>query len=1218
MCSSVVLTWILNSIYAELFAGHVFSKTGFVVWADLQETYDKVDGSVTFNLHKSINSLSQDGMPLSDYYHKLNSLWRQFDALTSLPACSCTVKKEIEKHNQLIKLMQFLMGLDDVYLPIRSNILSKDPLPSMKSAFAIIYGEESHRGVVSNNTPSKPHANAFVSKTYDNKKTGRGSNHNLKCINRLKTGHTIERCFDLVGYPPNYKKPNGQASKGLSQNKIASNNNAVSERPSTSSPVSLTNEQMLRLMNLINDKPSSPISANMAGTFFNGSVKFNTNLYKFFRSNNKFKLIKAKIGWIINSGVNQHMTISESLLHNIVDIAHLGLTVGHPNGTHALIQKIGDLKLTKDITLYDVLVVPEYNASLLSVHKLARDSKLCVGFDEHKCYIQDLQKKEIMEIGNESGGLYVFNVDNALNCKTSVDHPASICYVSKNLWHQRLGHPADQVLDALKTNLLFDNNPTTSPCEVCHKAKQTREPFPLSDHKLRNVGELVHLDLWGPYKVSSKEGYKYFLTIVDDFSRAVWTFLIKSKTEVYENIVNFINLIYTQFDNQVKIFRSDNGTEFVNKNMQLFCDKNGIIHQTSCAYTPQQNDIAERKHRHLLNVARSLMFQGGLPLYLWSECILTATYLINRTPSSVLAGKLPFYYVYGHEPSLSHIRVFGCLCFATILNNFDKFSSRSEKCVLIGYSNSKKCYKLLSLENKTILFSRDVKFYETVFPSKLKQIENNFDFGTSKVLNHENFFDCFENPKHPESPNDDGRVSFNDDGTESLTSHKDDGESGATSMDENTPPEGINETFLDLILDNSDQPAETVALRRSSRPSKVPQNLNDFVIEGKVKYGVERVVNYSNLSKDNFCFASNLNKSIEPKTYQEAILDDNWINAMNNEMEALNKNHTWIITNLPSNRKPIGCKWVYKIKYKSNGEIERYKARLVAKGYSQREGIDYEETFSPVVKMTTVRCLIALAIKNKWNMYQLDVNNAFLYGDLDENLYMTLPQDIFLKHGFVQSIDDHSLFIKTTDNNLFVALLVYVDDIVITGNDSTEINTKFLSSKFQIKNLGKLNYFLGFEILEEENGVCISQRKYCLELLQEFGMLACKPTSVPMETNHDALKVLRYLKGSPGKGLRYMLDTQSDPLSGKKQASLSKSSTESEYQAIGSSTCQIMWIVKVLNDLKINIALPVPLYCDNKSAIQIANNPVFHERTKHFEVDVHFIREKIAKGSKME
>nr|GEW69785.1 putative reverse transcriptase, RNA-dependent DNA polymerase, Gag-polypeptide of LTR copia-type [Tanacetum cinerariifolium] len=155
----------------------------------------------------------------------------------------------------------------------------------------------------------------------------------------------------------------------------------------------------------------------------------------------------------------------------------------------------------------------------------------------------------------------------------------------------------------------------------------------------------------------------------------------------------------------------------------------------------------------------------------------------------------------------------------------------------------------------------------------------------------------------------------------------------STLMEENTPPEGISKTKPSLTnkTNVSDQPAESVVPKRSSRPSKVPRNLNDFVIEGKVKYGVERVVNYSNLSNDNFCFTSNINKSIEPKTYQEATLDTNWINAMNNDIEALNMNKTWIITDLPPNRKAIGCKWVYRIKYKSTGKLKDTKLGLLLK-----------------------------------------------------------------------------------------------------------------------------------------------------------------------------------------------------------------------------------------------------------------------------------------------
>ncbi|GJU10966.1 ribonuclease H-like domain-containing protein [Tanacetum coccineum] len=271
-----------------------------------------------------------------------------------------------------------------------------------------------------------------------------------------------------------------------------------------------------------------------------------------------------------------------------------------------------------------------------------------------------------------------------------------------------------------------------------------------------------------------------------------------------------------------------------------------------------------------------------------------------------------------------------------------------------------------------------------------------FDSGVTKDINHKNFFDN-ENPKRP---NDDRRVSSYDDGTELSHVDQNDDDSRATSIDENTHPKGNVSDETDLIGNfyanselNSkieDLPVNTV--RMSSRQTKLSASLNDFIVEGKVKYGVKKVVNYSNLSADNYSFASSLNKSIEPTCYKDVILDSNWIDAMNAEIEALNRNHTWIITYLPANRNPIGCKCIFKIKYKANGDFKRYKSRLVAKGFNQREGIDFDETFSPVVKMSTVRCLIAISVRNKWPLFQLDINNSFLYGDLEEDVYMTIPQ----------------------------------------------------------------------------------------------------------------------------------------------------------------------------------------------------------------------------------
>ena len=617
----------------ELYLGQVYSEIASEVWDELKETYDKMDGSVIFNLVHKINELKQGDLSVPEYYHKLNSLWREFDILTLLPACTCAAHEDTLKHNQLVRLMQFLMGLNDVYQNVRSNLLSRDPLPDVKDAFAVVSREESHRGfspgslivksvpaafTVKNNAnnSNNSNSNSNSNNRRGNTNNNRGPNPNLLCKHCGLIGHTIDRCFELNGYPPGFKRNPNLVRQNGANKRFNASSDLSQNLPSTSGSLSgsFTNDQMVKLLSLINEKPAVGASTNMAGikpSFLNHNVFFNLNIERFCCSNTGGTGYNVTLGWIIDSGANQHMTNSTTNMFNVVDITSLMLTVGHPNGTMAKVVAIGSLKLTNNIVLFDVLVVPDYNVSLLSVNKMIKDSKFFVGFDEQKCYIQDLNLGKIVGTGSQSAGLYLFDGNTHGEYVSGLCNSGFICYVSRDLWHCRLGHPADQVMNVLQKTIGFRKGDQSTPCDICHKAKQTREPFPLSDHKSVSIGDLIHCDIWGPYRVTSRDGFRYFLTIVDDFSRAVWVYLLKSKMEVCEYIENFIKLIFTQFEKRVKIVRSDNGTEFVNNKMSILFNNLGIIHQTSCAYTPQQNGIAERKHRHLLNVARSLMFQGG-------------------------------------------------------------------------------------------------------------------------------------------------------------------------------------------------------------------------------------------------------------------------------------------------------------------------------------------------------------------------------------------------------------------------------------------------------------------------------------------------------------------------------------------------------------------------------------------------------------------------------
>jgi len=365
---------------------------------------------------------------------------------------------------------------------------------------------------------------------------------------------------------------------------------------------------------------------------------------------------------------------------------------------------------------------------------------------------------------------------------------------------------------------------------------------------------------------------------------------MKNKSETRSLLDSFVNYVKTQFNKCVKIMRTDNGAEFDYKNLY---NSFGILHQTSCVETPEQNSIVERKHQHILNVVRSIMFHYNLPKQFWCYAVCHAIYIINRLPSTAIHFKVPYELLYGQKPDMSMLRVFGCLCFAsTIARNRDKLHFRSRKCIFLGFKTGVKGYVVLDIKIREVLISRDVVFHEEI----CIEPEDN-DERLDDILEQDFFYLPYE--------------------------------STYDYAKENMQPEENEHENNDLT--------------RYMRSRKAPEYLKDYhhgisnitktkLEKPKVKYPISSVLSYDTMNQKQLHLVYSISSHDEPSSYEEAGKIAQWRDVMEAETEALKANNTWFIIELPSGKTLIGCKWIFKLKFNANGVIERHKARLVAKG----------------------------------------------------------------------------------------------------------------------------------------------------------------------------------------------------------------------------------------------------------------------------------------------
>ena len=1010
--------------------------------------------------------------------------------------------------------------------------------------------------------------------------------------------------------------------------------------------------------------PQAPTEAHMVNTTLQPPMDYTAAF------NTMTLTDPSQNGWFMDTGATAHLASTSGILQSVFNTS-TGNTVTVGNGNTIPVLSTGYSSIptqSRLLHLKNVLVAPNIVKNLVSVRRFTTDNWCSVEFDPFGFSVKDLQSRKIILRSDSQGDLYP--VPSTLKNKAM----AAVTTESSSTWHRRLIHTNNSTLHSLITSGFISCNKDNmlSCCNACQIGKHTKLPFQSSKSQTTEPFQIVHTDVWTS-PVPSISGCKYYVLFLDDYTHYLWVYPLRRKSDVFSKFLHFEAYVDTQFKTKIQSLQCDNGGEYNNSFFHDHFSKKGIIFRFSCPHTSQQNGKSERMIRTLNNAIRTLLFQSHLAPAYWAEALHTAAHVLNILPSASIGNQTPHYLLYKQQPSYSHLRTFGCLCFPNL--NFmttNKLSPRSTPCLFLGYPTNHRGYRCLDLKTNRIIISRHVVFDENTFPKSEKAFQNSrvFDFletdTPSPVFKH-----ILQGTKPVSSSQPPPAPSTSD-----LTSH--------------APPHSL--------------PAPRMTTRSQVGIRKPKKVFSLYTAS------VSRI----------------------PTSPQKALADPNWNSPMTDEYDAQIKNKTWSLVPRPFGANIINSMWLYKEKHDADGNPTRNKARLVANGKSQQAGVDYDETFSPVVKPATIRMVLNLAVSRGWELRQLDVKNAFLHGTISETIYMHQPPGFVDKSkphhvcklnkalyglkqaprawnarfasyltrlGFVTTKSDTSLFVYRKGNEI-AYLLLYVDDIVLTGSSKTLVSgiISQLKKEFPITDMGRLNYFLGIKVEYNKSGILLSQKQYATEIIARAGMSDCKPVSTPVDVNSklaadagdlistpteyrslagalqyltftrpdiayavhqvclymhaprdkhmSALRrIIRYIKGTTASGLQmYKTSTQTlyaytdadwagcpdtrrstsgfaiylgDNLiswSSKRQQTVSRSSAEAEYKGIANAVAETCFLRNLLLELHCPIRTATIVYCDNVSSVYLSSNPVKHQRTKHVEIDLHFVREKVAIG----
>ena len=562
-------------------------------------------------------------------------------------------------------------------------------------------------------------------------------------------------------------------------------------------------------------------------------------------------------------------------------------------------------------------------------HNLISVSQLCdagyeVRFRADRGTIHDLEGNIVL-VAKRDNTLYTFDM-------SVPTLPKEVCFISRTqeelnwLWHKRLSHMNFKDINKLSKKELVSGLPVMKYekdklCSACEKGKQHKASFKSKTFSsIESPLDLLHMDLFGPVSTPSISGKKYTLVIVDEYSRFTWVFFLKAKSEAAEEIINFIKKAEIKYKTPVRQLRSDNGTEFKNVTLNSFCDEKGISQCYSAARTPQQNGVAERRNRTLIEAARSMIAQAGIHPWFWADAVHTACFTQNRSLIVKRHQMTAYEVLKGRKPEIGFLRMFGSPCF--ILNQKDhlgKFDEKSDDGIFLGYSTTMKAYRVYNKRTRIVDDSVNVKIDESPLNIASSDHEDEmFDFEELTIPQSE--------PSQADGAQSEGEQDVfeaNIPVTQSESSTPHNPESNLPSDNQSNIPELPSVPVIQSDVESSvnnhsvDGHIRVTKWTRSHPPDQIIGNPHANVQTRRK-------------ATSNFCMYVNFVSKVEPTEVEEALSDPSWVSAMQEELTQFERNKVWNLVPCPPGKKIIGTKWIYRNKMDERGVVTRNKARLVA------------------------------------------------------------------------------------------------------------------------------------------------------------------------------------------------------------------------------------------------------------------------------------------------